>query len=297
MQTHSYPPELRKARRQLPGSVAFVPTMGFLHDGHLALMRRANELCDHLCVSIFVNPTQFGPGEDLDNYPRDLQRDRSLCEQLGCELLFTPTVSDIYADDHSTTVSVERLSDPLCGARRPCHFDGVATIVSALFHIVEPDVAVFGQKDYQQLAIIRRMVRDLHFPTRIDSVPIVREDDGLALSSRNRYLTSGEREQATSLSRGLVAAHRAFHDRQLRAVDELKRLATAPIDAQPDTAVDYLQLVDPHTLEPFTDDQTIEASGAVLALAVHLGDARLIDNLRLDEPLPPGLHHVLDDLP
>ncbi len=290
MDTATDPNTLRERRRALPGSVGFVPTMGFLHDGHLSLMELARQRCDHLVVSIFVNPTQFGPDEDLDSYPRDLERDRRLCRDMGCDLLFTPSVGDIYADDHSTTVEVAGLSDPLCGARRPGHFDGVSTIVSALFHLVEPDVAVFGQKDYQQLAIIRRMVRDLHFDIEILSGPIVREPDGLALSSRNRYLTASERAQATSLSRGLVAAHQAFTSDDVARIDRLKDIAAEPIDAQPDTAIDYLQIVDPHSLQPLEDHQRIGDSGAVMALAVHLGEARLIDNLRLDHPLPQGLH-------
>ncbi len=172
---------LRLARRDLPGAVGFVPTMGFLHDGHLELMRQANQRCDHLVVSIFVNPTQFGPGEDLDAYPRDPEGDRQKCEQLGCELLFMPTPDMMYAADHSTTVEVSGLDQVLCGPRRPGHFRGVTTVVSKLFNIVQPDVAVFGQKDYQQLAIVRRMVRDLNFPVDIVGVPTVREADGLAI--------------------------------------------------------------------------------------------------------------------
>ncbi len=280
--------ELRRARAELNGTVAFVPTMGFLHAGHLTLMRRGLELCDHLVVSVFVNPTQFGPGEDLDNYPRDLKGDVEKCRSVGCEIFFCPRRDHVYTDHHSTTVIVDELDRSLCGPSRPGHFEGVATIVAKLFNIVTPDVAVFGQKDYQQLAIIRRMTRDLNFDIRIEGVPIIREDDGLAMSSRNRYLDDDQRRQALCLSRGLVAAHRAYTDDPSRTVRALLETARRPIEAAPGAHIDYLECVHPQTLMPLDADRPVSDDGALMATAVSIGPARLIDNLRLHEPLPDG---------
>ncbi|RAL22235.1 pantoate--beta-alanine ligase [Lujinxingia litoralis] len=278
---------LRTYRRALPGTVGFVPTMGYLHEGHLALMREARKRCDHLIVNIFVNPTQFAPGEDLDRYPRDPQGDAEKCRQLGCDILSMPTEAQIYAPDHSTEVRVGGLDTTLCGPGRPTHFAGVTTIVAKLFNLVQPDVAVFGQKDYQQLAIVRRMVRDLNFPIEIVGVPTVREADGLALSSRNRFLSPEHRRQATALSGALVAAHQlwARGERSPAALVQCgqQRLAQAP-DARPE----YLQCVHPDTLREFAPDEDLHNQPAHLAMAVRFGDTRLIDNLRLDEPLPPG---------
>lgn len=277
--------DLRAARANLTGSVAFVPTMGFLHEGHLSLMRTALEHCDHLVVSIFVNPTQFGPGEDLENYPRDLEGDIRLLTEVGCDLLFTPQVSELYAPDHSTRVIVDELDQTLCGPRRPGHFHGVTTIVAKLFNIVTPDVAVFGQKDYQQLATIRRMVRDLDFPIEILGSPTVREPDGLAMSSRNRYLSSEEREQAAHISQALIAAHKAYQAGERDAAQLIARAQTI-IEEIKGARIDYIECVHPDTLATLDiagDD------GALLAIALFLGSARLIDNLRLDDPLPASL--------
>lgn len=280
--------ELRDARADLDGSVAFVPTLGYLHQGHQALMHRGLEECDHLIVSVFVNPTQFGPDEDLEDYPRDFEGDARKCSDVGCDIFFTPRRDHIYDDDHSSWVDVEQLTEGLCGARRPGHFRGVTTVVTKLFNIVAPDVAVFGRKDYQQLAVIRRMVRDLNFPVQIIGVNTVRDDDGVATSSRNRYLDDDQRRQAASLSRGLVAARNAYVDDPERTVGELLAAARGPIDDQPDTRIDYIQCVHPDTLQPLTPDEPMGDAGAVIAMAVFVGDARLIDNLRIDRPLPEG---------
>ncbi len=280
--------ELRAARAALTGTVAFVPTMGFLHQGHLSLMRRALELCDHLVVSVFVNPTQFGPGEDLDNYPRDLAGDAEKCRLLGCDLFFTPTSDHVYGDDHSTKVIVDGLDQTLCGPSRPGHFDGVTTVVAKLFNIVEPDVAIFGEKDYQQLAILRRMVRDLNFDVDVKGAPIVREPDGLAMSSRNRYLSDDERRSARCLSRALVAAYRAHRRDRSLSVGHLLDIATGRIEQEEGAHIDYVECVHPETLSALAEDEPIGDDGAVLATAVTIGPARLIDNLRLDKPLPAG---------
>ncbi len=280
--------ELRRARAELTGSVAFVPTMGFLHDGHLALMREGLRRCDHLVVSVFVNPTQFGEGEDLDDYPRDLDGDAEKCRHLGCDLFFTPQRQAVYPDGDVTRVVVDELGDYLCGPSRPVHFPGVTNVVARLFNLVAPDVAVFGEKDYQQLAIIRRMVKDLHFPIEICGVPTVREADGLAMSSRNRYLNNDEREQAICLSRALVAAYRAYQQDHSRPVADLVRAATNEIDSRPLAAIDYVECVHPDRLTPLADAEPIGDDGAVMAMAVTIGRARLIDNLRLDRALPDG---------
>ncbi|QDG52667.1 pantoate--beta-alanine ligase [Persicimonas caeni] len=283
--------ELRRARRALEGSVAFVPTMGYLHEGHLELMREANRRADHLVVSIFVNPTQFAPGEDLDAYPRDPQGDQNKCAELGTELLFMPTPDNMYAGDHATTVEVAGLDEVLCGQSRPTHFQGVCTVVSKLFNIVAPDVAIFGEKDYQQLAILRRMTRDLNFPIEIVGVPTVREEDGLAISSRNKYLDGQQRQDARCLSQALAMAWRAY-ERGERDAEKLVGVAKARLreTVQLD-AIDYVECVDPDSLERLNGDKRYidEQRGAVLAMAVQVGHARLIDNLRLDRPLPDAL--------
>ncbi len=280
--------QLRRVRGRLEGTVGFVPTLGFLHKGHLALMRRALDECDHLIVSVFVNPTQFGPGEDLEDYPRDLEGDAAKCRDVGCEILFTPERDHIYADNHCSWVEVKGLTDGLCGARRPGHFRGVATIVTKLFNVVDPDVAVFGRKDYQQLAVIRKLVCDLNFDIEIIGVDTVREDDGLATSSRNRYLDDQQRCQATSLAEGLVAAQRAYQQNPDQSVAELLDVARERIEGQPHTEIDYLECVHPVTLQRLDEAVPVGEDGAVIATAVFLGDARLIDNLRVDQPLPEG---------
>ncbi len=283
--------ELRRARKQLAGTVGFVPTMGYLHEGHLELMREANARCDHLVVSIFVNPTQFGPGEDLESYPRDPEGDRRKCEELGCELLLMPDSNQMYAPDHATSVEVGGLDEVLCGARRPGHFEGVATVVTKFFNIVQPDVAVFGQKDYQQLAILRRMTRDLNFPIEIVGVPTVREDDGLAISSRNKYLDERQRQDARALSQALERAWQAYQGGE-RDGEALVAVASERLGETvgPET-IDYVECVHPESLVRYEGDRRhIEADeGAVVAVAVFFGGARLIDNLRLDRPLPGAL--------
>lgn len=276
---------VRSWRQARQGSVAFVPTMGYLHEGHLELMREAARRADHVIVSIFVNPTQFGPGEDFESYPRDLERDAALCASVGVDAVFSPSDAEMYPPGSLTAVSVERMTDHLCGAHRPGHFDGVTTIVSKLFNIVSPDVAVFGQKDYQQLAVIRRMVRDLNFPIEIVGVPTVREEDGVAMSSRNRYLGEDDRIRARALSAGLTQAWRAWQDGE-RVASVLLSAVMQQVAKHPELSIDYVEAIDPDSLATLSGQIT---GGCVIALAVHVGSARLIDNLRLDEPLPKGL--------
>ena len=263
-------------QRQAGLRVGLVPTMGFLHDGHLALIRRARGLADFVVVSIFVNPTQFGPSEDLDSYPRDKEGDLDKCRQEGTALVFSPEVPDLYPDGYQTYVTVEQVSQGLCGQRRPVHFRGVATVVTKLFNIVGPCVALFGEKDYQQLLLIKRMARDLDQPVEVVGHPIVREPDGLAMSSRNAYLTAAERSSATALHRSLVAIRDLANSRGILPTAEAIDLARKIIETEPGARVDYIEVRDAETLEP------AEAAGSrrsVVALAVFLGQARLIDNM------------------
>jgi pantoate--beta-alanine ligase len=257
--------------------IAVVPTMGALHDGHLALLRAARARADVVILTIFVNPTQFGPQEDLAKYPRDEAGDLAKARGAGIDLAFCPDAAAMYRPGAQTFIEVRELQRPLCGASRPGHFAGVATVVAKLFHLTQPHIAVFGEKDYQQLAIIRRMARDLDFAVEIASVPIVREPDGLALSSRNAYLSADQRRAALSLSSGLAAAERAFAAGE-RRTDALLAAARAPIDAaaaaRGDVRIDYLELRDAHEL---TAIDQVDAP-AVLALAVFVGTTRLIDN-------------------
>lgn len=282
--------DFRQARANLDGTVAFVPTMGALHEGHFSLMRCANEHADHLVVSIFVNPTQFGPDSDYEEYPRELERDREKCDEFDCKLIFAPTPNLMYAENHSTTVQVEDLTDVMCGPHRPGHFEGVATIVTKLLNIVQPDVAVFGEKDYQQLAILQRMVRDLNIPVEIIGAPTARESDGLAVSSRNRYLDDQERRDARSLSEALARAWDAYKDGE-RDGDRLVDIARERLlEAVGRKSIDYVECVHPETLQRYTgDNREINGDGAVMAMAIHVGEARLIDNLRLDGKLPDEL--------
>jgi pantoate--beta-alanine ligase len=247
--------------------------MGFLHRGHLSLVGDARLRGDRLVVSIFVNPAQFGPGEDFAAYPRDFERDRHLLDEAGVDVLFHPSVAEIYPHGAQTYVEVERLSLRLCGALRPGHFRGVGTVVAKLFNIVRPHVAVFGEKDYQQLQVIRRLVRDLSMSVEIVSHPIVREADGLALSSRNAYLSAAERAAAVCLSRALCQAERLFQRGETSA-RAIIRKAHAELDNEPLAAVEYVKVCDAETLN---DIEAIE-DAAVLALAVRIGKARLIDN-------------------
>ncbi len=261
--------EIRRAQKRL----GFVPTMGYFHEGHLALMRRARELADVVVVSIFVNPIQFGPQEDYERYPRDLERDRRLAEAEGVDILFVPPVEEMYPEGFQTYVEVTELSRPLCGARRPGHFRGVATVVLKLFNIVKPHLAVFGEKDYQQLKVIERLVRDLNLDLEIVPHPTVREPDGLAMSSRNVYLSPEERASALSLYRALELARKRVAEGVLQ-VEPLRREIEEFIHSHPHTRVDYVEFRDPETLEEknYLDGPTL------LALAVFVGRARLIDN-------------------
>ncbi|GAB6177114.1 pantoate--beta-alanine ligase [Desulfobaculum senezii] len=258
-------------------TTALVPTMGFFHEGHLSLMRWAREHADTVYVSLFVNPTQFGPDEDLDAYPRDLDRDARLAEEAGVDVLFAPDPRAIYAEDHAAWVEVPTLAQHLCGASRPVHFRGVATIVSILLHLAMPSMAVFGQKDWQQLALLRRMARDLFIPTEIIGRPIVREADGLALSSRNVYLTPQERQHAPHIHKGIqhIAALAHAGERSAAAL----KAAFADYIAQhiPGAEIDYFELVHPDNIQPVLD-----LTGPTLAAtAVRIGKARLLDNTLL----------------
>ena len=259
--------------RREGATIGFVPTMGYFHEGHLALMRRARELADKVVVSIFVNPIQFGPKEDFASYPRDLERDAKLAEEIGVDLLFVPEAEEMYPSGYQTFVEVTELSKPLCGAKRPGHFRGVATVVLKLFNIVRPHLAVFGLKDYQQYLVIRQMVKDLNLDVEIVGHPIVREEDGLAMSSRNTYLTPEERKSATCLYQALVLAERRVREGEREAQrlkDELSRF----ILSHPYTRIDYIEFCDPETLAPV---EHLEGE-TLLALAVFVGRARLIDN-------------------
>ena len=259
--------------------VGLVPTMGYWHDGHLSLVRWAREHCDKLVASIFVNPTQFGPGEDLENYPSDLTRDSALAAECGVDALFTPHRDAMYLPGHGTWVNVPELTRNLCGRSRPGHFQGVATVVCKLFNLVQPTFAAFGEKDWQQLAVIRKMTRELDIPVRIEGRPIMREADGLAMSSRNVYLTSEERLVAPHIQRGLCLLEDMVRDGE-RECAVLRQAVRDYYAAHiPSGILDYLELVDPDTME------TVEhANSAVLAaVALRLGKARLIDNKRIIE--------------
>ncbi len=263
--------ERRAGRR-----IALVPTMGSLHEGHLALVRDAKQRAQRVVVSIFVNPTQFAPNEDFAAYPRDFGRDRRLLEVENVDVVFHPPVEVMYPNGAETYVEVEKLSLPLCGATRPGHFRGVATVVVKLFHMICPHVAIFGEKDYQQLQVIRRMVRDLSMNVEIVGHPIVREADGLAMSSRNTYLTPDERRAALCLSRSLCKAERLIR-RGERSAAALLGVVRAELDKEPLAMVEYAKLCDPETLQ----DIDIVDAQALLALAVRVGKARLIDNRML----------------
>lgn len=275
---------MRAARRVNAGygtgkRFGLVPTMGALHEGHLSLVRAAKAQCDEVAVSLFVNPLQFGPGEDLAKYPRDLARDRELLEKEGVDFLFSPAVEEMYPPGGVTYVTVEGLSDKLCGASRPGHFRGVTTVVSKLFHIVEPDLAFFGQKDAAQVAIIKRMVRDQNIPVQVVTCPIVREPDGLAMSSRNVYLDPQQRKFALVLYRSLQIVQQRFEqgEHETRKLIEAGRQV---FGEDPTVRLDYLQIVDPETLDPLDN----VSRPALVAVAALLGHTRLIDNVVLAAP-------------
>ena len=252
-------------------TIGLVPTMGFLHEGHASLIRKCRDQNDIVVVSDFVNPTQFGPNEDLEAYPRDFERDSKLCESLGADLIFAPSPEDMYHDPHAF-VSIDTLSETLCGKTRPIHFKGVCTVVTKLFHIVAPDRAYFGEKDAQQLAIIRKMVKDLNFDIEIVGCPIVREEDGLAKSSRNTYLNDKERQAALCLSRAVKTGKEVIYTGA--DAKEVLNPMKAIIEAEPLARIDYVMMVDALTMQPIEKaDRDV-----LVAMAVYIGKTRLIDN-------------------
>ena len=263
--------ELIKKWKKDGKSIGLVPTMGFLHEGHASLIQKCREENDIVVVSDFVNPTQFGPNEDLEAYPRDFERDSKLCESLGADLIFAPSPEDMYHDPHAF-VSIDTLSETLCGKTRPIHFKGVCTVVTKLFHIVAPDRAYFGEKDAQQLAIIRKMVKDLNFDIEIVGCPIVREEDGLAKSSRNTYLNDKERQAALCLSRAVKTGKEVIYTGA--DAKEVLNPMKAIIEAEPLARIDYVMMVDALTMQPIEKaDRDV-----LVAMAVYIGKTRLIDN-------------------
>ncbi len=270
--------DLRQARKELPDPVGLVPTMGYLHQGHLSLVQRARQECASVIVSIFVNPTQFGPNEDLAAYPRDLDRDLSLLEAQGVDLVWTPTPEVMYPPGYQTWITVEEITKPLEGAMRPGHFRGVATVVAKLFNSTQPHRAYFGQKDAQQAAVIRRMVQDLNFPLEVAICPIVREPDGLALSSRNVYLNPEQRCAATVLSRALFQAQEAFQAGE-RDAGRIKEIASETLAREPLARPQYVSCADPDSLQ----ELDVITGRALLSMAVYVGTTRLIDNVVLGE--------------
>lgn len=268
--------EARKYIHALPSdcTIGFVPTMGYLHQGHLSLVQRAKEECDYVVLSIFVNPIQFGENEDFDRYPRDFKRDAQLAENAGVDLLFHPSVEEMYPRPLLTTVHVKKVTEKLCGAFRPGHFEGVATVVSKLFHIVTPHRAYFGLKDAQQVAVIEQMVRDLHFPVTIVPCEIVREEDGLAMSSRNVYLNPEERKQATILYQAL----QEVKTKNFATAQEIRHFVRERINTQPKARIEYVETLTYPSLDPI--DQ-IKGEKIIVAVAVRFGKTRLIDNILL----------------
>lgn len=259
-------------------TIGFVPTMGYLHEGHLSLIKKAKKQNDIVVVSVFVNPTQFAPHEDYDSYPRDIERDYRLAKQAGADLVFHPDVREIYPEGATTFVEVEGdITKKLCGASRPSHFKGVTTVVNILFNLVEPDKAYFGQKDAQQVIVLKKMVRDLHIPVEIIVCPIVREADGLAMSSRNTYLSDDERKQALILNQALYSAKERYTKGE-KSVKALKGLVTQMIATQPLAVIDYVEILDATTLDNIEE---VERT-ALAAVAVKFGKTRLIDNVFLE---------------
>lgn len=268
----------RKVRRQQDRTIGLVPTMGALHDGHLSLVREARRMCDVVVVSVFVNPAQFGPGEDFERYPRDLTHDAALLTDYNVDYIFAPAPEEIYPKNFSTYIAVEGLSEQLEGTSRPGHFRGVATVVTVLLNIVRPDFAFFGQKDAQQALIVRRLVRDLAFDTEIVVLPTVREETGLALSSRNAYLNEEERHAAPIIYRALTRAKEAYKDGE-RNGSRLAGIVRSTIESEPRARIDYISITDADTLEKLDklDDRTV-----LIAAAVQFGKTRLIDNIVLN---------------
>jgi pantoate--beta-alanine ligase len=284
--------ELVADERRAGRVIGLVPTMGYLHEGHLSLVDRCRSLADRVVMSIYVNPLQFGPGEDFEEYPRNLSRDLELAEGRGVDLVFTPDDRELYPSRPAVVVAPKRLADRLCGSGRPGHFEGVLTVVAKLFGIVQPDIAVFGHKDFQQSVLIRRMVADLNMSVRIDVAPTVREPDGLAMSSRNEYLTPELRARALTISQGLAGAVAAFRAGE-RSADVLRELARAAMTGEGGVdRIEYVECVSAEELEPVTD---VAEQDAVLMIAAHVGSTRLIDNVRLAAP-DPGLEEHLHDM-
>ena len=269
----------RKIRRDQDRTIGLVPTMGALHEGHLSLVREARRMCDVVVVSVFVNPTQFGAGEDFEHYPRNLTKDTALLTDYNVDYIFAPAAEEIYPKDFSTYVNVSGLSKPLEGETRPGHFRGVATVVAILFNTIRPDFAFFGQKDAQQAVIIKRMVRDLAFDTEIVVLPTVREDSGLAISSRNLYLSPEEQTSAAVIHRGLLQAREAYKKGERHGA-KLEEIVRATIESEPRARVDYVSVVDAESLEKMDrlDDRPI-----LIAVAAYVGKTRLIDNTILNK--------------
>ena len=275
--------EAVRAAQRMGGTVGLVPTMGALHEGHMSLVRAAKARCARVAVTIFVNPIQFGPTEDFAAYPRPLEADLRVCERAGADIVFTPSVETMYPAGVKTTVHVSGVTDVLCGPLRPGHFDGVATVVAKLFHILPADAAFFGEKDYQQLTVIRQMVRDLNIPNEIVGCPTIREPDGLALSSRNAYLNPAQRRQAASLSRALFAAVDRVRRGERNAAAIAGGICGEILSAGP-AQIEYIDVVDANTLESLS----IVDRPARICLAVRIGSCRLIDNVGVDASAPPG---------
>lgn len=267
--------QYREAAKKSGKTVGFVPTMGYLHEGHASLIKAAAKDCDAVVVSIFVNPKQFGPSEDLDKYPRDMDRDKKISGESGADVIFFPSVEEMYPEGNATSVVVEgSLTKGLCARSRPGHFKGVTTVVAKLFNIVSPDISYFGQKDAQQAAVIKRMVKDLDMDTRLKVMPIVREKDGLAMSSRNAYLSPDEREEALNLSRALERASELIKDGESSS-DAIKGEMIAVLGIGDNTKVDYVEIVDAETLVPV--DKVVD--NTLIAVAAFVGKTRLIDNI------------------
>jgi pantoate--beta-alanine ligase len=274
----------RKIRRDQDRTIGLVPTMGALHEGHLSLVREARRMCDVVVVSVFVNPAQFGPTEDYEHYPRDLTKDTALLTDYNVDYIFAPAAEEIYPKDFSTYVNVSGLSKPLEGETRPGHFRGVATVVAILLNTVRPDFAFFGQKDAQQAVIIKRMVKDLAFDTEIVVLPTVREDSGLAISSRNLYLKPEEQESAAVIHRGLMKAKEVFKKGE-RHASKLEDLVRTTIESEPRVRVDYVSIVDAETLEKL---DKVDERPTLIAVAAYVGKTRLIDNTMLNKAKKDG---------
>lgn len=269
----------RKIRREQDRTVGLVPTMGALHEGHLSLVREARRMCDVVVVSVFVNPTQFGPGEDFEHYPRDLTKDTALLTDYNVDYIFAPPIEEIYPKGFSTYVTVEGLSEQLEGASRPGHFRGVATVVTILLNTVRPDFAFFGQKDAQQALVLKRMVKDLAFDTEIVLLPIVREDSGLAISSRNSYLSPNEQTSAGVIHRALVQAKNTFKQGE-RSASKIVDVIRSTVESEPRARLDYVSITDAETLEPI---ERIDERPTLVAVAAYIGKTRLIDNTILNK--------------